>query len=1202
MELKEWMFGVGCIALTACSSGGGNSHSVPNLSGKSLPEAMSIYQNIIADTYQGESSLANINKDSLLSFSNHILYDLIQPGDQNVMQSSGSNLGVPLVDGIDQIIGARAKVGHAVASNITPQIDYLRTESVDQTFPCDESGSVHVKGTVFYTPYGEENGVLNLSYNNCTDAGVTLNGSSADYYDDGDLYSFFSGTQIEVGNKSVEISGWIRDDYDVTTSNIVVKRQDTGEVYRLADWEIYTSYYGSTPYGVRGKIFHADYGYINVDTVSFLEFGGNSSYSFQGEVSLTGANDSVASITFLSQDNLLVAIDFEGDGSFDEMLSVSPERIALEGDQISDDFVNYVAPNYPPSYSYLEFVSDTVNTTDQITVEINGISDPENDSVEVSYVWSIDGVISVEHTDRVLPAYIGKKNQLVEVYAVLNDGHNQINSGAIELVVGDAPSSINASNLVEDIEVNESLEVSFVVSDPDESDGVDGRTDGLVLAYGPPGMTFDSGQLNWNVSESSFGKVQRYHFGVRDTATDEVMDLSVKVTDMNAVPVIARSGFVLPDRNHSISVGDFDNDDRNEIILTGAGDVVYTVEKSGDGYVQDWMYPYGLSGNIVQLISHDIDDEPAPEIIALTSNALYVIEDTTSEAKQIVYSEQKNYLSVAVMEVEGTIRLVLADEHGVDIFQLDGTLTRQINLSDELDYVLVGNVDDDSAQEIILSSGHVYDGETYQNEWFFPQGFGENITLIDIDSNGIDEIAGVTRWEDVEVFSATSKTKLFTILVDRDLCSISAGNLDADSNEELITGDCQHGNVTAYDLTLSGSSQKWQSSSVQSGVRSVMAGDADSDGLIEVVWAGGLNSSAPDVLVVADIENNVVANKWNNSQPEQLENYVAAGVANITPSEKKAIFVIPSADGSNGYDGQYIAEMDFEGIVSLSDPLSRTYTGGDQAEVVDFNNDGYDEIYLASSEVHSEYFQVLQLSDLSEKWSSNPDSRPSINGVFYGDLNDDGFQDAIYTDGSQIIAIDILDQTLIWTSSPFSSIVLSVAVADLSGSSLPELVISTGTQVSVWTRNGVNDAYTQVSSANQGCTKLAVGQLDGGETIVCMEAASSYYSSSETEFIKYDYELNELDRFTIVENVRDFVIPETQNANGNLLISTSYGYSGYYSSGWSYIRMISANKGEIIWSSPSLVGRVNANSLYYDEDGGDKLITFATSRAMYLVQ
>ena len=59
--------------------------------------------------------------------------------------------------------------------------------------------------------------------------------------------------------------------------------------------------------------------------------------------------------------------------------------------------------------------------------------------------------------------------------------------------------------------------------------------------------------------------------------------------------------------------------------------------------------------------------------------------------------------------------------------------------------IVVGDVDGDGQDEIVLGSGHVLDAYTRRLEWESPQAFGTHLELADIDGDRIPELIAGTN-------------------------------------------------------------------------------------------------------------------------------------------------------------------------------------------------------------------------------------------------------------------------------------------------------------------------------------------------------------------------------------------------------------------------------------------------------------------------
>jgi hypothetical protein len=66
--------------------------------------------------------------------------------------------------------------------------------------------------------------------------------------------------------------------------------------------------------------------------------------------------------------------------------------------------------------------------------------------------------------------------------------------------------------------------------------------------------------------------------------------------------------------------------------------------------------------------------------------------------------------------------------------------------------ILVGDVDGDGAEEIVLNDGFVFDARYRDLEWQSPEPFGERMGLLDIDDDTIPEVIGEFQGRFLRVF------------------------------------------------------------------------------------------------------------------------------------------------------------------------------------------------------------------------------------------------------------------------------------------------------------------------------------------------------------------------------------------------------------------------------------------------------------------
>jgi len=860
---------------------------------------------------------------------------------------------------------------------------------------------------------------------------------------------------------------------------------------------------------------------------------------------------------------------------------------------ITTDTASIAVLNSAPEYSSISFSSEMVNTTNTIEVVIANLSDDDNDELTTSYIWTVNNDVVGDVTSNTLPAGRAIKDDVVSVMAKISDGEIETSTLIANLTLQDAPAVAVVNGLPATSSFGEALNFSVVVNDPDTGSVAP------LLAYGPSGMNIDaSGDVSWTPDEIMFMAEETFHFGFKtQDSADIISEHSITVSDETRSQPIARSGVEVPKYNHSIWVDDYDGDNKNEVLLTDSNNLIYTLEYDGSSYKQDWLYPFWFSDSkkIVQLLSNDVNGDDKPDIIVITQSNISIISNLAKPADIVFESLGSDILAAAIENIDDDENLEIAVLYAskLEVYDLsDWSLEFESSLSGSAKSVLIGNVDNDTASEIIIDTGYVFDGETGINEWYLAGGFGSKIAVGDIDNNGVDEIIGTSGWANPKLYNAILKSELWEIVND-DICTLNIKNIDSDPQEEILVGNCQWGDVIAYDGSTGTAIQEYLWDTIEHASISVTAADIDGDGSIEVIWGSGITSSGEDVLVIG--ETTPSAPTYHNANPSQLDYFTAAGWANISPESSKAIFLAPSTD--SGYDGNRIIEIDINGDMSISDEISSNWDNAKYGKVVDYDLDGFDDIFMATARTYDGEFQVRQLIDNTLEYGGSGGDYDDNIGVIESHLvNDDVYEDAIIANGSKVQVVDVFNQSLIWDSPSFTQYIRDLAAID-DESNNAKIVVATGDELSIWKK--VDDLYTREHTAAIGCERIQV--QDSTNNIICLKYNSSHYASSSVIQI-FSNTLNEIGSFSLEERITDFIIEKSDQSTDNLLVASYRGSTGYYDplkTSWLSLMSI---EGELIWRSKELLESIQHRSLFYlpkmiDET---KRVTFATRDAMYI--
>ncbi|MEE2657913.1 MAG: hypothetical protein VX733_05365 [Candidatus Latescibacterota bacterium] len=184
---------------------------------------------------------------------------------------------------------------------------------------------------------------------------------------------------------------------------------------------------------------------------------------------------------------------------------------------------------------------------------------------------------------------------------------------------------------------------------------------------------------------------------------------------------------------------------------------VFSRREESAGFKEVWISEY-FEGAVAGLFIADLNLDSLQEIIVFTDGGRFHFLDLADY--HTIWSNPPN-------EYESTTAMIL---HNVDddeqeelLFVADGRLVIYDGRdkfeewrSDQNNIVatdlIVGDVDGDGAEEIVLNDGFVFDARFRDLEWQSPESFGERIGLLDIDDDDIPEIIGEYGGRYIRIF------------------------------------------------------------------------------------------------------------------------------------------------------------------------------------------------------------------------------------------------------------------------------------------------------------------------------------------------------------------------------------------------------------------------------------------------------------------
>lgn len=174
---------------------------------------------------------------------------------------------------------------------------------------------------------------------------------------------------------------------------------------------------------------------------------------------------------------------------------------------------------------------------------------------------------------------------------------------------------------------------------------------------------------------------------------------------------------------------------------------VHVYEGRDGAYAEVWISEY-LESGVSGLLLADVDLDGLGEILVYTEGGRIHFLDL-GDYHLLWSNPATDYESLSALAVHD----VDDDEQPELLFVADGRLvvydgrdrfeewrSDQDNLTST--DLLVGDVDGDGADEIVLNDGFVFDARYRDLEWQSPESFGERIGLLDVDDDEIPEVVG----------------------------------------------------------------------------------------------------------------------------------------------------------------------------------------------------------------------------------------------------------------------------------------------------------------------------------------------------------------------------------------------------------------------------------------------------------------------------
>lgn len=422
---------------------------------------------------------------------------------------------------------------------------------------------------------------------------------------------------------------------------------------------------------------------------------------------------------------------------------------------------------------------------------------------------------------------------------------------------------------------------------------------------------------------------------------------------------------------------------------------------AGEGtYAQTYASPI-LPSNLRRIDVFDLHPSPGDEIFILMADGTIrlhrqssklMLEEFATGVDQITAFDHYDW------DGDGREEIALLGSGGLHLFESDGTALQTYPGFSGSD-MAIGQMDGDPGAEIAFTDGTVLDLDSGLIQCDWAAGFGYELELSDFDNDGMEEIVFSERWNFAWAFDVDTCLPKWSISV-FNIDAVTIGDGDGDGHDELILGEAQWGNVTAYDLVTR--AVKWSIHNPEHGTTSVAVFDADMDGQVEVIWGAGHSSSGEDIMYVGDATTQSI--EWESQ--DLVGPFLGPVVGDVDGDGVNEIVTI-SRESDSGYGAGRIVVLEPDNLVPrISQETMRGlgWTGVKDIELYDVTGDGTLEILLAGS---TTYDGLLEIYDYAPGgiftliWDNNVLPRSAtFQSVDVADLDGDGSLEILGGTGS----------------------------------------------------------------------------------------------------------------------------------------------------------------------------------------------------------
>lgn len=365
--------------------------------------------------------------------------------------------------------------------------------------------------------------------------------------------------------------------------------------------------------------------------------------------------------------------------------------------------------------------------------------------------------------------------------------------------------------------------------------------------------------------------------------------------------IVRRMSNIINQEIYSLQVFDVNQDGVKEIYLGLNNGMVYvynalTCKKINEfdtsyrGVVPSWQSP----NDVTCILYEDINNDAQLDIVVANGDTTYIYNSTYSLIDKIPFGAK--YFEVGNIDDDSFNEVVYSN--GTVIQLSNNTVVNEYEFYTHNDEVKIGlsDMNTDGVEDIIYSSRDTlfaFDFKAneliWSQEWESDHNYDRYIKVIELaDYNGdnIEDIfLGNDLWDALYCYNGANGNKEFNLYDSQNsgVINIAVSDLDNDSNLEVIWAAGANSTASDYFFIhdLSTLDKDWQSKYFGGDFKAFDVGDVDNDGQLEIV--SGVFGSFPyddyGFLTVFDAENKTI--EWQNDE-EMFMNSFVDDYTNIT--------------------------------------------------------------------------------------------------------------------------------------------------------------------------------------------------------------------------------------------------------------------------------------------------------------------------------